>query len=129
MPYSFGYGYAPVDVPELDAFITDIRSVCERHGIALALEGGYEEGPKLILVPFTDWDEDVIKHHTEDYQSGIPFMDRAKAEWEANKHAYLMEQERIRQDTLSKSRVVREAEMKRKGVTLSDGNYRLVKET
>jgi hypothetical protein len=129
MAYSFGYSSDEIDIPELDAFLTDMRSVCERHGIGFEWEHGWgEDGSKLLVVPFERAEWDFFFEHLDDYEGGISFLDAAKEAWNEKREKRREAEEAAQSQRHAAARAAHEAALKREGVTLSDGRYRLVKD-
>jgi hypothetical protein len=78
-----------VDIPEMDAFLTDYKAVCEKHGVQFTPHG-YDGGSGYLTIeryngsnPYLDMDE---------AEQGIPFI--AAARERANT---IREDERVRE--------------------------------
>ena len=87
--YSFGWSSNnedDVECPELSAFLEDINAVLERHGVGLEWDRDYEGYDKIVLVPFARHDLDFTAN-LSDYSGGVPWLDAAKANFEAKRKA------------------------------------------
>lgn len=95
--YSFGWnGRCKVECPELDAFVADIKAVCERYGAGFRVE--HEEySSKVVLCTFAEMDFDVFTANLDDYDEGVPWLDTAKAEYNRVKDIQDESERRIRE--------------------------------
>lgn len=135
---TFSFGYSTEDAapcPELSAFIDEIDAVCEKFGMGFELKGGYDEyeSPKMVIVPYENADLEWVAGHLEEYNGGIPALDRAKAEQAANRAARETrerEAEARRREKARETKAATEAAQKeaimRDGVLIDGKRYKLV---
>lgn len=127
MPYSFGTFGPHVEIPEMDAFRTELFDLCSKYGLGFSLTGSYEGWAALAItsVDLGEWD---LFENLGDYAGGVPFLDEARQRWQA---LQAEERERAREKQRETEIVAiqrRETTMKENGISLSDGVYRLVKD-
>jgi hypothetical protein len=130
MAYTFGFGDAyAVEIPELDAFRVEFRSLCEKYGFGFNYDCHWSDYGRshVTIVPLAEADYDFLTDDLDEYREGVPFMDTAKCQFERNK----LEAKRAAQDAewhrKREAEAKRERALKEHGVTLSDGTYRLIK--
>lgn len=135
--FNFGY-YGDEDVvpcPELTAFLDELIDVCEKHGMGFELDGGHDEPAKVVIVPFDKADFDWATNHLDEYQGGVPALDRAKeaqaAKREERRIRDLQASARANVARRERERLAAEAEIEaavRLGIFLGGKHYRLVEE-
>lgn len=115
-------------MPELDAFITDIKATCARHGIGFELERGYSEDSStdMLLVPYERADFDFITDDLDDYRGGIPWLDAAKAEWSRRQEAGYAARRAHEKAQAQAARQAKENAVLKDGVMLGGKKYKLV---
>ena len=136
MKYSFNHAGPYVEIPELDAFLHEFRQLCKKHDLGYVLEDdGDSDASFLRPVAFNRCDWDIFTESLHLYTLGVPFLDEAKARWNAavaalkiEEEARRLEQRRKAEDQAEQRKVRQEADLKKNGIVLSDGVYRLVKE-
>ncbi|MDA8253724.1 MAG: hypothetical protein M0Z28_31735 [Rhodospirillales bacterium] len=129
MAYSFSFADEPsVEIPELDAFMADLKAACEKHGVGFVLEWDNDDIKILNIVPVAAGDWAMFTDYLTYYEGGVPFLDAAKARW----RTLVAERDRARREQAaqqSRAEIARqETALKAQGITLSDGHYRLVKD-
>ena len=136
MKYSFNHAGPYVEIPELDTFLHEFRQLCKSHGIGYRLEqSSYGDSSFLRIVHFNRCDWDIFTESLSDYGAGVPFLDEAKLRWSAavakleeeDEQRRLAQQRKLK-DQEEMRKVRQESDLKRNGITLSDGVYRLVKD-
>lgn len=135
MKYSFNHAGPYVEIPALDSFFHELRNICKKFNIGYRLEQSSDGFAFLNLVPAERCDWDMFIDNLADYESGVPFLDEAKARWQLAV-TRLEAQEAVRREERKQKaaeqdhqRLMRqEAGLREHGLTLSDGKYRLVKE-
>ncbi len=137
MKYSFNHAGPYVEIVDLDMFLHELRKVCKMFSIGFRLASFGKEDPydRLVIVPFTECDWDIFTDSLSEYDHGVPFLDEAKLRWRAALEKLAEEAEQRRQTQMKKANYLadarkerQEADMRRNGIILSDGVYKLVKE-
>lgn len=128
MGYKFGWRGPEVEIPELEAFMTELRALCERYGIGFELNSYGEGCGGIVIVPFDNGDWDIFADHLEEYEGGIPFLDQAKAEYERLQEEQRQRQAQAELERNKRAQAADEERLRRDGIRLSDGLYRLVKD-
>ena len=128
--YSFGYGQKAdeVEIPELDVFLLALFKVCKKHGVGMRVEcSDYAGGLVLTSIDLGDWG--MFTQSLDEYEGGVPFLDAAKIEWQKRKADREAANRKQRDELAVENRKRCEDKMRQDGLLLSDGRYRLVKET
>jgi hypothetical protein len=131
--YSFGWSHVDdpdaVQCPELDALVHDVIAVFGKHGAGIDLEGGYDESPKIVLVPYDRADFAWLTAHLDDSR-GIPWLDKAREHYRANKDArYKLERQAKAAAELAAKEAQEQAAhdaVLKHGIIIAGKKYRLV---
>lgn len=137
MKYSFNHAGPYVEIPELDRFLHELRRLCKTFEVGFRLKflGDEESLEALVFVPFAECDWDIFTDSLNEYEHGVPFLDEAKLRWRAALEKLEAEAEQRRQERLrganylaAARKASQEEVLKRDGIMLSDGVYKLVKD-
>lgn len=136
----YGFGYSSedafsVEIPEMDAFIGEIKAVCAKHGVGFDLERGYSDDSStdFLIVPYEKANFDFFTEDLDDYNGGVPWLDDAKKEWDRRRSAHYEAQRAAEAANRTRAAAAKKAQQEaleadaiRNGLILGGKKYKLV---
>ena len=136
MKYSFNHAGPYVEIPALDSLLHELRHICKQYHVGFRMVQMPSDYSLISFVADQEFDPDMFTDGLHLYESGVPFLDEARRRWDvavaklAEEEAARREAQKQKLEAEAQQRIERaETALREHGITLSDGNYRLVKVT